>query len=534
MAGLALLLLAVLLSAFTSCSSSNTDDTLTREDSLRIEHIMGLIERDEVHRITEEYEVYFASDRPYRTQEDLRHYRRYAWYLLCDNKNAKALQIVLHADSIAHATGNEYMKICFEYDIARYRNVDDIEGARKGMKEAARKMEDYLAREKDGDEHQQHIKALTSIYVNILDYETSKVEKAKYLDLMEAACQRLQGWNDAPKHDRTRFHLYQKKMSYYAECDQMDKANEAYEKMAQCNLADTRYGKAAMADAASVVGRYEECIPLLEAQRDTMERLMPNLMISENYAAVLGQLAYSYKQLGDDEKAEFFVKKEKECLDSINLHHNQEKTLQLTEQFNTQRKEYELQMSKAEGKLYKILFGLTLLLAVIFIVVTFIVMRYNRIIRKKNRVLARYIKQQLEQKKEESVPIDTQPVAEKESKPELDEDTTAGIRQFINELTTRKLFCNAGFDRDTLLAELHIQKTGFGRNFENVTGQPFAKYLLNLRLEHAALLITEHPEYTVEAIAAECGIPSRSTFYRNFIDRFGITPTEYRKQTMMG
>lgn len=110
------------------------------------------------------------------------------------------------------------------------------------------------------------------------------------------------------------------------------------------------------------------------------------------------------------------------------------------------------------------------------------------------------------------------------------EENEQVVQRFLYEMTSRKLFCDSDWNRDSLLHELHIKKTSFPRVFESVTGCPFARYLLNVRLEYAAEQIRLHPDYTIETIATGCGLASRSTFYRNFMDRFGITPTLYRSQ----
>ena len=41
-------------------------------------------------------------------------------------------------------------------------------------------------------------------------------------------------------------------------------------------------------------------------------------------------------------------------------------------------------------------------------------------------------------------------------------------------------------------------------------------------------MLKEHPEYAIEAIAGECGIPNKQTFYRLFLEQYGMTPAEYR------
>lgn len=111
-----------------------------------------------------------------------------------------------------------------------------------------------------------------------------------------------------------------------------------------------------------------------------------------------------------------------------------------------------------------------------------------------------------------------------------EEEDLSCIARFIYELTSRKLFADVNFSRDDLLDELHIQRRTFTKKFEAYTGSTFKEYITALRLEYAAQLIKEHPEYTIEAIAMECGIASYVTFHRNFTRHFGIAPSQYRTQ----
>jgi AraC-like DNA-binding protein len=117
-----------------------------------------------------------------------------------------------------------------------------------------------------------------------------------------------------------------------------------------------------------------------------------------------------------------------------------------------------------------------------------------------------------------------------ETSKEVESKDDAQIARFIYELSSRELFTDPNFNRDTLLDELHIQKRTFSKKFENYTGSSFKEYITSLRLDYAAKLIKEHPEYTIEAIAMECGINSYVTFHRNFTRHFGIAPSSFRGQ----
>lgn len=55
----------------------------------------------------------------------------------------------------------------------------------------------------------------------------------------------------------------------------------------------------------------------------------------------------------------------------------------------------------------------------------------------------------------------------------------------------------------------------------------FSKYINNLRLEYAAKMLKNYPDYTVDTIAQECGMSTQS-LYRLFSGKFGVTPTDFQ------
>lgn len=57
------------------------------------------------------------------------------------------------------------------------------------------------------------------------------------------------------------------------------------------------------------------------------------------------------------------------------------------------------------------------------------------------------------------------------------------------------------------------------------------RYLLltHLRLVQTVELLKKEPEYSIDSIVMDSGFGTRTTFYRLYVDRFGITPAQYRK-----
>ncbi|UTC58814.1 AraC family transcriptional regulator [Treponema sp. OMZ 305] len=58
----------------------------------------------------------------------------------------------------------------------------------------------------------------------------------------------------------------------------------------------------------------------------------------------------------------------------------------------------------------------------------------------------------------------------------------------------------------------------------------FAHYLENKRLEKAQALIAENPKESLTVLAERCGYTNIQTFRRAFKKRYGLTPSEFKRQ----
>lgn len=82
---------------------------------------------------------------------------------------------------------------------------------------------------------------------------------------------------------------------------------------------------------------------------------------------------------------------------------------------------------------------------------------------------------------------------------------------------------------DTSIAEqLNLSTSHFRYLFKEVTGQPFHKYLIGLRLEKARRLLLE-AHMPVSDVAASVGFNGLAHFSRAFTQRFSVSPTNLRR-----
>lgn len=114
-----------------------------------------------------------------------------------------------------------------------------------------------------------------------------------------------------------------------------------------------------------------------------------------------------------------------------------------------------------------------------------------------------------------------------------DDDIDPGLRLLFkrveHEIISKQLFLRPELSREELMKQLRIPKNKFAPLFKQNTGLKYSQYINKLKMEYAAELLKEHPDYSMDAIAQSCGILSGSTFYRLFSENYGMTPLDFRK-----
>ena len=81
---------------------------------------------------------------------------------------------------------------------------------------------------------------------------------------------------------------------------------------------------------------------------------------------------------------------------------------------------------------------------------------------------------------------------------------------------------------ETLADELSLSGSQLNRRIKLLTGVTAQQYVLQVRLEHARLLLQEHPGMSVAEIGFQCGFESAASFSRAFRRAFGVAPSQFR------
>lgn len=103
------------------------------------------------------------------------------------------------------------------------------------------------------------------------------------------------------------------------------------------------------------------------------------------------------------------------------------------------------------------------------------------------------------------------------------------FRRLIKVIHADNNYLNPEFSRERLVSIVHVPKNKFAPLFKTHAGVAFKTYINNLRLDYAVVQMKAHRDYTVEALAKDCGIPVLQTFHRLFLRRYGQSPAVYRK-----
>lgn len=81
-----------------------------------------------------------------------------------------------------------------------------------------------------------------------------------------------------------------------------------------------------------------------------------------------------------------------------------------------------------------------------------------------------------------------------------------------------------------LVERFHFNEDYYNRLLKEKAGMTYSEYVMELRLTHAEKLL-KTTTITVDEVANKVGYHNKGYFYKIFVERYGVTPSKYRKQT---
>lgn len=99
------------------------------------------------------------------------------------------------------------------------------------------------------------------------------------------------------------------------------------------------------------------------------------------------------------------------------------------------------------------------------------------------------------------------------------EEITNYIREKYADITIKEL-----------VERFHFNEDYYNRLLKEKTGMTYSEYVQNLRLLQAEKLL-KTTGMTVDEVANQVGYHNKGYFYKIFVERFGVTPSKFRKQS---
>ena len=311
--------------------------------------------------------------------------------------------------------------------------------------------------------------------------------------------------------------------AYYG-AGETKKAEKCYEKLRLTKYGNTDHGIALAVPYLVYSGQYAEALRCIKIKKKHMQEC--HSIVTYYYNKVLLRNEFKcYYNLNMYKEASFSANENMVMADSLRAREKKYYVRTVKKVFAD--RDIQLQLIKHEQKAEtsQIVILLATILVVALGLLLAISIRYNNILRRKDRANLATM-EELRKLYNERTRQHTDTIAVDEN-----EDDDEDRKMFVviyNEIITRKLYLKPGFSRDDAISIVPMSMKQFSALFQKYsTG--FVSFVNNLRLEHSLELIRSNQEYTIEGIALDSGFSNRQTFHRLFVEKYGMTPTEYKR-----
>ena len=297
-------------------------------------------------------------------------------------------------------------------------------------------------------------------------------------------------------------------------------ANEYYQKFLTTDFSKSNLGLLEINDYLLELGNYQDVV-------ENNKRFFLNVdmddVVSVIYQRALKQNATAYKGIGNYEWAYSALEKLSEIKERHRLNIDRQFVLDRYDTAEILR--YKQDLEKVENDLSKrhnllIFFVIvTVLLLVLFAWVSYDHKRLNSRNKKITSLLLelREAKEETEQYQMEN--IDRVP-----------QDNRLFL-QFDEKVRNEKLYLNYQMQRDDFARLMGVDRNRFASIIKEYTGGGnLNSYLNDMRLEYSIYLLKNHPEMSIQEIGEASALPSSTTFYRLFKEKYDISPKVFREQ----
>ena len=297
-------------------------------------------------------------------------------------------------------------------------------------------------------------------------------------------------------------------------------ANEYYQKFLTTDFSRTNLGLLEINDYLLELDNYQDVIE--NNKRFFLDVDMDDV-VSVIYQRALRQSATAYEGIGNYEWAYGALEKLSEIKERHRLAINRQFVLDRENTAEILR--YKQDLQRVENDLIKrhnllVFFILiTVLLLVLFILVLYDHKRLNSRNKKITSLLV-----ELREAKEESEQYHMDNIDS------LPQDYRLFLK-FDEKVRNERLYLNYQMQRDDFARLMGVDRNRFASIIKEYTGGGnLNAYLNDMRLEHSIYLLKNHPEMSIQEVGEASALPSSTTFYRLFKEKYDISPKVFREQ----
>ena len=336
------------------------------------------------------------------------------------------------------------------------------------------------------------------------------------------------------------------------------KADELYRKLLETDYSKTPDGTQLFVPYLLARKRYAEALSYLKDEKEYWQANADTL--SHDYIdSHLKRELEAYTGLNKTAEALRVANTIQQMSDTLRERERSAKALELAEIYKTQEQALQLEQQSTSILIRNIIISSALIFLILAVVFIIRILRYNKTINSKNKVMVKTIdeligyKDELFERQEEVLQLrkelneakkntdieatltetteNNEDSASSETPEKSESLLTEGDKMLYirmnHEVQARRLYLNPNFSRKDLMSEFKISANKFSMLFKEFAGCTFSQYIQNCRLDYAVKLMRENPQWNFDAIAKEAQM-SNGAFYSHFKRRFGMSPSDFR------
>lgn len=297
---------------------------------------------------------------------------------------------------------------------------------------------------------------------------------------------------------------------FYLKTDSTAKADETYRQWQQhlpCSIVEEYHINYYLTER----GRYQEALDIYRRYEAYTLKEKGYWSMDEEEAKL--NIADIYARIGDSAQALRLTKEAYAINDSMQV---------LLAASNAQELEAVYQNQAKTEQISRLRLWVAILAVLLAVFIGFALTMRIRIVRKrKDKTIAAVVRDMVESEERKVISEESATVSASTSEP-------SRFTSFDTAVDQGRLYAKPEVTRDVLVELMGVDSNTFSRIIREQSGcQNLNDYLNRKRIDYACLLMQQHPNYTVETIAQDCGFLSIRTFNRVFRSLRETTPSQY-------